>query len=339
MTEPHLHPLAIVEVMLNFAQQRGLSAEHCLLGTGIEVDREDAEERLITREQELRLVENLVLAWPDAGVAGFELGLQYNMATFGAWGFAIRTSRTLKEAVRFALRYLPLSTAYCRVELDEREDPLALVFDGSEIPLITREFLVLRDMATALNLLRELSFSGSQVCGFELAFSGPAGFRSLVQKLGFSVRFNAGRNALFLAKADADKPLSTFDAHLTRILEDQCRLQLGRRRTVGLTGEVRALLLGPMGLVASLEDVAEALAMSVRSLRRRLDQEGTSFRQLVETERKQLAEQLLANSQMTLDELAIHLGYSDTASFTRAFRRWHGQSPGQFRRAVLPAAT
>lgn len=84
--------------------------------------------------------------------------------------------------------------------------------------------------------------------------------------------------------------------------------------------------------MASVDRVAQVLALSTRGLRRKLDAEGTSFRQIVEEERRQLAEQLLANSQMTLDEMAVHLGYSDTASFTRAFRRWLGVSPGEYRK-------
>ena len=75
------------------------------------------------------------------------------------------------------------------------------------------------------------------------------------------------------------------------------------------------------------------LAMAPRSLRRRLTEEGTSFRNLVDAERGQLAGQLLENTQMKLEEMALQLGYGDTASFTRAFRRWFGQSPSEYRKA------
>ena len=109
-------------------------------------------------------------------------------------------------------------------------------------------------------------------------------------------------------------------------------MQLQRRQTTGLAEQVRKQLLGPLGLVASLDNVASALALSPRSLRRKLEQEGSSFRLIVEEERRQIALQLLTCSNMILDELAIHLGYTDTASFTRAFRRWMGCSPGEYRK-------
>ncbi|MFZ3193882.1 MAG: helix-turn-helix transcriptional regulator, partial [Moraxellaceae bacterium] len=148
---------------------------------------------------------------------------------------------------------------------------------------------------------------------------------------GVNPSYGCAQNMIMVRLADADRPLAMYDARLTRMLEDQCKIQLDRRQIVGLTGKVREQLLGKMGLVASLEDVAEHLAISPRSLRRKLEDEGTTFRGLVDHERKLLAAQLLETTQMKLDELGLHLGYADTASFTRAFRRWYGTSPGDFR--------
>ncbi|MGB0220903.1 MAG: AraC family transcriptional regulator [Sinimarinibacterium flocculans] len=330
-----LHPVAISQVMIHFAAGHGVSEETCLLGTGIEPERLLDAEALITRDQEMRLVENLMLALPDVPALGFRLGLQYNVATFGIWGFALRTSRTLHDALRLALRYLPLSTAYCRIGMLEADDVLGIRMDPDEIPRHLRQFLLERDMATAIHLIRELSLTGLHVQALQLQIPEPDYAASLEALCGVRPAFGCGRNALLIPRAAADKPLPTFDAHLVRMLEDQCRQQLERRKQGGLTGQVRAQLLGPSGLVADIEEVAAAMAMSARSLRRKLDAEGTTFRQIVEGERRQLAEQLLRGTQMTLDEMAIQLGYSDTASFTRAFRRWQAVAPGEYRRRAL----
>src|SRR5690606_864296 len=116
------HPAAISEVMLNFAQRKGIDRQTCLLGTGISDVSLAKSEGLITRTQEMRLIENLMLALPDAGASGFELGLQYSLATFGVWGFALRTCKTLRDAIVLGIRYLPLSTAYCRIAICEDEN-------------------------------------------------------------------------------------------------------------------------------------------------------------------------------------------------------------------------
>ena len=205
--------------------------------------------------------------------------------------------------------------------------------DPQPIPRHLRPLLLERDMATGLNLLNELGLAGIRVAALEFQGPPPEYAARMESLCGFAPRFHCPHNALLVRREDADRPLPMYDPHLVRMLDDQCRAQLQRRQLSGVAGQVRQQLLGAAGLVASLEDVASALAMSSRSLRRKLDQEGTSFRALVEEERRQLALQLLEGSDMKLDELAIHLGYTDTASFTRAVRRWTGQSPGQYRKA------
>ena len=334
--EPILHPVAISQVMINFAAGFGVDKETCLLGTGISDEALMDGEALITRQQEMRLIENLMLALPDVPALGFQLGLQYNVATFGIWGFALRTCRTLRDAANTALRYLPLSTAYCRLYAFDEDDLFGIAFDPNAIPRHLRQFLMERDLATGINLLKELSLSGLQVCAAEFQGEAPAYADFIESVLGVPARYEQPRNAMLVPVESADKPLPTFNARLVRMLEDQCRQQLQQRQITGIAGQVRQQILGPLGLVATLDEVASTLAMSPRSLRRKLEQEGTSFRVLLEEERCQTAIQILSGSDMKLDELAIHLGYTDTASFTRAFRRWKSMSPGEFRKNSAP---
>jgi len=333
IAEALLHPVAISQVMINFAGTHGVDTETCLLGTGISEQQLSEGKTLIERSQEMRLIENIILALPDLPALGFRLGLQYSMSTFGIWGFALRTCRTLRDATTVALRYLPLSTAYCRLQTFEQGDRFGVSMDPADIPAHLRQFLLERDMATGINLIRELSLTGVRIVAAEFTCEPPGYQHFIEEACGIAPAYSCPRNAILIASEDAEKALPTYDPHLVRLLDDQCRRQIQQRQVSGLSGQVRHQLLGHLGLVASLEEVAGALAMSARTLRRKLDSEGTSFRALVEEERKQVALQLLAGSDMKLDELAIHLGYTDTASFTRAFRRWMGCSPGEYRRS------
>lgn len=329
--ESILHPVAISQVMVNFAAGLGVDRETCLLGTGITEAELQNGEALITRAQEMRLIENLMLALPDEPAPGFQLGLQYNLATFGPWGFALRTSRTLREAVDRAVRYLPLSTAYCHIFPFEEGRTFGIGMDAARIPQHLRQFLLERDMATAVHLLRELSLSRVDIVALTFRELPESHAQQIEQLCGVTPIGRHERNAIQIHVDVVDQPLATYDPHLVRMLDDQCRQRLERLQTGTLADQVRQKLNGSPGLVASLDEVARALGLSPRSLRRKLDREGTSFRTLVEDERRQLALQFLTNSDMKLDELAIHLGYTDTASFTRAFRRWMGCSPGEYR--------
>jgi len=326
-----LHPVAISQVMLNFAQRNGIDQQTCLLGTGISEAELCSGEGLVTRTQEMRLIENLMLALPEEGVGGFELGLQYNLATFGVWGFALRTCKTLRDAVALGLRYLPLSTAYCRITVCEGGEAFGVVFDPDPISPHLRQFLLERDMATAVNLVREITLQGVEFKGVE--FTGEPDVRvSAIESLcGITPTFHASANRILVNRAGASQPFPGYDPVLTRMLEQQCRQRMDAVEHRGLAGKVRQKLLGELGLGATLNDMACELALSTRSLRRKLEQEGASYRDLVEEERRQLALQLLNTTTMKIEELAAHLGYTDAGSFVRAFRRWQGCSPSAYR--------
>lgn len=329
-----MHPATIALVMVNFAARFGLDAQGCLLGTGLDMDDLASADTWLERTQEMRLIENLMMNLPDVPALGFELGMQYNVSTFGIWGFAIRTSPTLLAAVQTALRYLPLSTAYCRFSVVRTDNSFGIAADPSGIPQHLRHFLLERDLGTAFSLLRELGLNGVPVQRLEFRHLPDADVRRIEALTGIWPQTGCSQDAILLEVRHAELPLPTFDRHLLRVFEDQCASQLRQRQVDGLAGQVRQVLLGPMGLLSTLEDVASTLSISPRSLRRRLAEDGLSFRDLLEAERKQLAAQLLATG-MKLDEMALHLGYGDTASFTRAFRRWYQCSPGEYRRLNL----
>lgn len=330
-SESVLHSLAISQVMVNYAAAHGVDIETCLQGTQVAPEQFQDAEALIRPEQEMRLIENLMLALPDIPALGFELGKLYNVSTFGAWGFALRTSRNIREAIERAVRYIPLSTAYCIFDTCIDDGEYILTADPKDIPLQIRQFLLERDLGTAITLIRELNLTGHSIRELQFAEPAPAYAERIRELSDIPVSFGAGRNAIVMDLQTIDTPLPTYDEHLMRLLEDQCKQLMETRQIEGITGQVRQRLLGKLGLVASLEEIAKDLNMSARSLSRKLDAENQSFRHIVEETRRQLAGQLLETTEMKLDEMALQLGYTDTASFTRAFRRWHGKSPGQYR--------
>jgi AraC-like DNA-binding protein len=326
-----LRPVAISKVMINFAANHGVDLETCLFGTNIPEHSLNDGGALIEREQEMQLIENLLLALPNEPALGFKIGLCYNIATFGIWGFSLRTCRTLRDALQTALRFLPLSTAYCEITAFEQDGYFGLQMNPQSIPAHLRQFLLERDMAASIALAKELSLN--EIQKVETAFTGaPLADASYIESAcGTPPRYQSTYNSIRIPLQYVDKPQPTYDANLARMLEDQCSRQLRQRQSGGIQDRVRQQILGKLGLMASLDDVAAALTLSSRTLRRKLDKEDTSFRAVVEDERKQMAFQLLRESDMKLDELAAHLGYTDTSSFTRAFRRWSDCSPKEYR--------
>lgn len=331
LNEKQLHPVVIAQVILNFFQRHGVERRVCLADTGLSESRLSGGEGVITRAQEMRLIENALQAFPAGAALGFELGLEYSLATFGVWGFALRTSETLRDAIVTGVRYLPLSTAYCAVRVIDSDDEVGIRMDPSAIPERLRPFLLERDMATGVNLLKELSLSGIPLR--RLVFARPPGIdpERAERLCGIRPSVAGQDNLITVDRAQALLPLPSYDPDMMRLFEDQCRVRLRRISDSGLEGRVRRKLIGDLGLGATLEQVAASLAMSSRTLRRKLENEGFSYREIVEEERRQLAVQFLENTSISIDELAWRLGYSDSAGFVRAFQRWFGCSPGRYR--------
>ena len=229
-----LHPATIAQVMVNFAASLGVDSDTCLLGTGINEELLEDSDALIPREQEMRLIENIMLALPDEPALGFKLGQQYNVATFGIWGFALRTSRTLRDAAETAMRYLPLSTAYCQMYTFDDGEYFGIGMDPDNIPRHLRQFLLERDLATGINLLRELSLAGLTIARAEFQGEAPAYGAFMAAAIGVTPIYGQSRNAMMVSVDAADKPLPTFNANLVRMLEDQCRAQLQQRQVGGI---------------------------------------------------------------------------------------------------------
>jgi AraC-like DNA-binding protein len=121
---------------------------------------------------------------------------------------------------------------------------------------------------------------------------------------------------LELARAN-DKVIDEYLSHLDGV-------------SVGIRTKAKITELLPSGSVNE-EKVAAFLNLSVRSMQRKLKEEGSSFKELLNKTRQELAEQYIENSRLSINEITYLLGFSDPANFSRAFKRWHGVSPSQYR--------
>jgi AraC-like DNA-binding protein len=110
--------------------------------------------------------------------------------------------------------------------------------------------------------------------------------------------------------------------------EAQCRDLVARRRArTGTAHEVRELLTRLGALGSPMPEIARELNLSARTLRRRLEEEGTSFRALLDEVREALAEELLTMGAVPVEDVAVRLGYAEASSFIHAFKRWKGVTP------------
>ncbi len=130
-----------------------------------------------------------------------------------------------------------------------------------------------------------------------------------------------------------DEPLPQADEHTLAVCIAQCEQILARRNDrQGYSALVRSQLLSSPGDMPGLDEVATSLHLHSRTLRRRLTEEGTSFRALTNEVRAALATELLGQVGLSVEEVAHRLGYAETAAFNHAFTRWFGLAPADYRR-------
>jgi AraC-like DNA-binding protein len=149
------------------------------------------------------------------------------------------------------------------------------------------------------------------------------------------VSFGQPANSLGFSQADAQLPLISADARAAEWLEFGARAALERMDDSSVTPRVRAQLERMLqGDEPTLAAVATQLCMSERTLQRRLSAEGRTFRRVLDEMRRDVAQRSLAAGKRNVTELAYLLGFEDSNSFYRSFRRWTGTTPESYRRAV-----
>ncbi|MFE3189804.1 AraC family transcriptional regulator [Nocardia sp. NPDC059240] len=318
--------------MTRIAEERGMPATACLAGTGLLPEAVIDPNATVTARQELTVVRNLLARFGHEAGLGVEAGSKYHISLYGPWGLAMLSSRTLRDSVEVALRYVGLAFAFGQLEFEETETEARLVLDDTEVPADVRGFLTERVMTGIQMLARELFTGGVPVSRMTFRHHGPADTGRYREVFGLEPEFDAPRNEFVFDAAYLDVPLPQANEWARSTCEQLCRDLLVRRQArTGVAGEVRDLLVRDPGRIPDQVAVAAELFISPRTLSRRLAEEGTSFRALLDEVRQMLSEELLDHTDMTTEQVAARLGYAEAASFIRAFRRWKGCPPQEYR--------
>jgi AraC-like DNA-binding protein len=167
------------------------------------------------------------------------------------------------------------------------------------------------------------------------SYSAPAYADEYERILRLPIRFDAGEDGVLFPIAMMDSSNPSADAALRQLLERYAADQLAEIPTSArFSQRIRACILSmlPLGKLTA-DAVAAQFSMSNRTLRRRLQQEATSYQEILDDVRAELASYYLTNEKRRIDEIAFLLGFSDPSAFTKAFRRWTGETPADFARA------
>lgn len=276
------------------------------------------------------------VAWRrlDDPAFGLRAGCVLRPERLGISGLTAMASATFGAALQRKARYnrLVWGDSY-RIRQDSEDFALS-----TESPDESRPWSYSRvDLEFASLVTFGRRFADEGIAPRKVAFRRPEpAFRALYEEIfRCPVAFGQPANTLVFAQADAQRPLISADARAAEWLEFGARAALERVDDSGVTARVRARLERMLqGDEPTLAAVASQLCMSERTLQRRLSGEGQTFRRVLDDTRRDVAQRSLAAGKRNVTELAYLLGFEDSNSFYRSFRRWTGTTPESWRKAV-----
>jgi AraC-like DNA-binding protein len=262
---------------------------------------------------------------------GLEVGQAWHPTTFHALGYSAIASASLREALGYVVRYSRVVTTGAQVELIDRGAEVALRLtpglgetplhpEATQLPLqaaFAALAVLCREVRRApLDLVRVTFDQMDERCRAPLQsfFECP-------------VVFGDPDNSMVFSAAVLDEPLPTANPLLARINEQALARYDAGLHAAHVAERVRARLeralpAGEFGQAA----VARSLNLSLRSMQRKLAQEGTTYRELLDETRRQLADQYSRDSTLSASEVAYLLGFEEASSYSRAMRRWQAPS-------------
>ncbi|UFS99035.1 AraC family transcriptional regulator [Nocardia huaxiensis] len=328
-----------VHVLTRLAEERGMTAAECLTGTGLSPEAVIDPKAEVTAREELTVVRNLLGRCGDEPGLGVEAGSRYHVSLYGPWGLALLSSRTLRDAVEVALHYIELAFVFGQLTFQESGGEARLVFEDGEAPHDVRAFLAERVMTGIQMVGKDLYSAGIPVSRIGFRHDRPRDTARHRAAFGIEPEFGAPANEIVFDAAYLDIALPQANEWARSTCEQLCRDILAKRQArTGVAGAVRDLLVRDLTEMSDQVAAAAQLFMSPRTLSRRLHDEGTSFRALLDEVRQLISEELLDHTAMTTEQVAARLGYAEAASFIRAFRRWKGCPPQEYRsRHARPA--
>lgn len=316
--------------MFSKLEELGVHAPAVLRRAGLSQDFVNQPRVLLTTEEFFALWQAIGEVSADPAI-GLLLGTENRTERFPPFKLAALSSENFGSAIDRMARYKQLT---CPEEIVQQKDDQEwniqfrwLLADEVEPPV-----LIECAFASVLSIARH--GTGTRLSPLRVELIQPRAHAKTIERhFGCPVVFGGIKNGIVFRTADAQQPFITRNEELLGMLapqfEKELKVALGAEQ---FADQVRLAIQQKLtGRRPSIEDVADALHISTRTLQRRLQEHGSSFQRVLEEARHHLARHYLNNSVLELNEAAYLLGYEDGNSFVRAFRMWEGVPPARWR--------
>ncbi|WER47489.1 AraC family transcriptional regulator [Cupriavidus sp. WKF15] len=318
--------------------EAGLNAEAVLAGTNLDRAALAAPFTLTSPHQFLTAARN-ALRLGGAPDLGIRVGSRLHVSSYGMYGYALLCSEDMARAFDVAVRYHQLANGMLDIRWAEGDGMASWVFpDLDEFPQSDVDeplyhFLIDMQFAVHATLIKDVMGNWCAPARAMFTQAEPPHAAALAEVLECPLAFGQPKNTLsypaaWLTRAPQfANPMTAaqMSAHCARLLE-------ALRWQAGITRRVFQELTRTPGRFPEIEQIAESLGMTSRTLRRKLEAEQTSYSELLTSIRKALAMDYLTTTSLSTEDIGLALGFSDAVGFRHAFKRWTGRTPNEVRR-------
>lgn len=334
-TQPQLLA-ALVQAMLFCAIREGLEPNEMLARSDLTLSEIEPLYKSVPYTKVLALIREIDRQRPYINL-GLMMGQKFTTARMGPLGYVLTSAPNFSRALHDFVKFQGLVNGGLIVWNVSTEPGTCVVQLTPDPGLTDIAWILEAPITMIITIARELS--GHHVVPLEVSFSHAprAGTAEHEAFFGIPVRWNAPENEIVLSDSVLALPVQSANKGLYPQLLLNLEMQNNQAAQPSLTMEkVRAQLQRMLAKGTPLkESVARAIGMSARTLLRRLAGEGTTFDALLDRTRRELAIELLADSTIAIGKVATLLGYSEPSPFFRAFERWFGSTPAEYRAATM----
>lgn len=318
-------------------RELGEDPDAVLARHGLDLDKLDPATQ-IDRALELRIHVEVAERLKDP-LAGLKTGPFFGFAGYGPLSMLLMTCANAGEAIRLGVHYQRLTYLYSTLSFDQGQPLSTVVLTPLPLPRKAFRYRIDGEVSGTYKLIRDIQASiGVNIKPerIDLPYPRPAEAAQYQIHFGCPVRFGQSVARLWMRSELLSLKFPSHDAAAHQLYRQLCDQQLLKQQEgVGNLTERVTLHLGLFtDCFPSAERMAGILGQSERSFRRRLAEEGSNYRDLVQQARFERARHLLLDTRQTVEAIAGQLGYAEPAAFIHAFQRWAGVSPQAFRQAA-----
>nr|WP_321458870.1 AraC family transcriptional regulator [uncultured Vibrio sp.] len=333
--EPDTQAFGILDLqLLRRYLEPSVSVETLLDGSGISTSQLYAPDTHITLTQKLMIFNN-ALSHSKQPSLGLSMGQQAKFSDFGVLGYAVLSSNTLFDALVMGFKYLRLAGPVLKKKMWVEDNvgyfrAEQLIDLQSMLPFCCEYWF-----ATIQNLCEEVMQHPFPSTVIRFPYPEPEYSELYRQVFHCDIEFNSERLEWQFDAQSIYQPLPAANPITLQMCLKSCDEMLAKvSGNASLKDKITQIFIERPGNYPSIEALSSELGVSSRTLSRHLKQENTSYQQLLDQVRFHLARHYLASTQISIEDISERVGFSDSANFRHAFRKWSGCSPSQYRQTT-----